>query len=296
MNDCWVERFLNYIENEKRYSQHTCSAYRRDLNGFIGFMPRIFIENWSAITVHHVRQYAAYLHKNHQSPKSIQRKLSSLRSFFRFLMRESILDANPVEGVKAPKVEKHLPKVLDVDQVQQLFTQNESSPILFRDMAMLELLYGSGLRLSELVGLNLMDIDFSDNSLRVTGKGKKTRMLPLGRMALIALDKWFPIRNEWLGLDETAVFISSRGNRISTRNVQARLAFFGKKQGLNTGLHPHRLRHSFASHLLESSGDIRSVQELLGHENLTTTQIYTQLDYQHLAHVYDQAHPRAKKK
>jgi len=295
-SDKSVERFFHYLENEKRYSLHTCSAYRRDLNNFLEFISRYEINNWETVTIHHSRQYVSYLHQQKQSAKSIQRKLSSLRSFFHYLMRENILAANPVEGVKAPKVEKHLPKVLDVDQVQQLFAKNESDPLLLRDLAMLELLYGSGLRLSELVGVNLNDIDLSDHSLRVTGKGSKTRLLPLGEMAIIALNKWLAVRSDWLKTEQLAVFITKKGTRISPRSVQARLQYWGKKQGLNTGLHPHRLRHSFASHLLESSGDIRSVQELLGHANLTTTQIYTQLDYQHLAQVYDQAHPRAKKK
>jgi len=295
-SDKSVARFFHYLDFEKRYSSHTCSAYQRDLNNFFEFISRYEINSWQAVTIHHSRQYVTYLHQQKQSAKSIQRKLSSLRSFFRYLMRENILEANPVEGVKAPKVEKHLPKVLDVDQVQQLFARNESDPLLLRDLAMLELLYGSGLRLSELVGVNLSDIDLSDHSLRVTGKGSKTRLLPLGKMATIALEKWLVVRLDWLKIEQTAVFITKKGTRISPRSVQTRLQYWGKKQGLSTGLHPHRLRHSFASHLLESSGDIRSVQELLGHANLTTTQIYTQLDYQHLAQVYDQAHPRAKKK
>jgi len=294
--DNWISHFLAYLENEKRYSIHTCKAYQRDLDNFLEFITPFKMESWPSVTIHHLRQYVVYLNKKKQSAKSIQRKLSSLRSYFRYLMRENILTANPVEGVKAPKVEKHLPKVLDVDQVQQLFSKDETDPLLIRDLAMLELLYGSGLRLSELVSLNLDDLDFSDLSLRVTGKGNKTRILPLGKMAVIGLKKWLPIRINWLKTDQSALFLSKRGSRISARSVQSRLQFWGKKQGLNTGLHPHRLRHSFASHLLESSGDIRSVQELLGHENLTTTQIYTQLDYQHLAQVYDQAHPRAKKK
>lgn len=294
MNDHRFESYLSYLENEKRYSLHTCSAYRRDLKEFHRFITSLNIECWTAVNVHHSRQYAAHLHQNQQSPKSIQRKLSSVRSYFRFLMRDNVLDENPLEGVITPKVEKHLPKVLDVDQVQQLFSQSESTPILLRDMAILELLYGSGLRLAELISTNIRDFDLSDKSLRVTGKGGKTRLLPLGRMALLALKKWLPVRKDWLKDEEMAMFITQKGRRISPRSVQARLQFWGKKQGLNTGLNPHRLRHSFASHLLESSGDIRSVQELLGHANLSTTQIYTQLDYQHLARVYDQAHPRAK--
>lgn len=291
----WLEAFFSYLAHEKRYSEHTCDAYQRDLIAFDEYIVSQNLGNWPNITAHHARQYAAYLHKNGLSPKSIQRKLSSLRRFFHYLMRENYLDANPLEGVRAPKANKTLPKVLDVDQVQALFALNSSDPLLLRDMAMLELLYGCGLRLSELISLNVNDVDYSEHSLRVTGKGNKTRIQPFGKMALLALNKWNPMRSCWVVENENAVFISKKGVRISPRTVQARLQFWGKKQGLTTGLHPHRLRHSFASHLLESSGDIRSVQELLGHANLSSTQIYTQLDYQHLALVYDKAHPRAKK-
>jgi len=292
--DDWQSQFFHYLENVKRYSKHTCSAYQSDLNNFLQFCVESDIQDWHSVTVHQLRSYVAFLRSKNQSAKSVQRKLSSLRSYFRYLVREKVLDANPVEGLKAPKTEKHLPKVLDVDQVQLLFKNNEQDPILIRDLAMLELLYGCGMRLGELVSVNMEDIDFNDHSVRVTGKGDKTRILPLGRMALLALDKWLPKREAWLKIEQSAVFITKRGQRISPRTVQSRLQFWGKKQGLTTGLHPHRLRHSFASHLLESSGDIRAVQELLGHANLSTTQIYTQLDYQHLAQVYDQAHPRAK--
>ncbi|HFE39136.1 MAG TPA: tyrosine recombinase XerC [Gammaproteobacteria bacterium] len=294
-DDHWLTGFFQFLANEKCYSRHTCLAYRRDLTDFLNFNSQTVVGDWAAVTVHQIRQYAAHLHQKGLSAKSIQRKLSSLRSYFRFLMRENVIEANPVEGVKAPKAEKRLPNVLDVDQIQQLFTQEESRPLLIRDMAMLECLYGCGLRLSELIALDIKDIDFSGKHLRVTGKGGKTRLLPIGRMAMMALEKWFPVRSQWLALEEDAVFISKKGLRISARSVQVRLKIHGIKQGLNSGLYPHRLRHSFASHLLESSGDIRSVQELLGHANLSTTQIYTQLDYQHLARVYDQAHPRAKK-
>jgi len=291
----WLEAFFSYLKHEKRYSKHTSSAYQRDLVAFDKYIASQNVNEWSLVTVHHVRQYTAYLHKNDQAPKSIQRKLSSLRRFFHYLMRENHVDINPVEGVRAPKADKTLPRVLDVDQVQALFTQNSTDPLLLRDMAMLELLYGCGLRLSELVSLDVDDFDYSDYSFRVTGKGDKTRILPFGKMALLALNKWIPILKSWAVENERALFISKKGVRISPRTVQSRLQFWGKKQGLTTGLHPHRLRHSFASHLLESSGDIRSVQELLGHADLSSTQIYTQLDYQHLALVYDKAHPRAKK-
>jgi len=294
--DNWPDLFFAYLANEKRYSKHTCLAYQRDMKDFQLFCVEQNIIHWRAVSSQNVRQYVAYSNKHHISAKSIQRKLSSLRSFYRFLMREKLHDQNPVEGIKAPKVAKHLPKVMDVDQVQQMLNSKPEDVLAIRDFCMLELFYGCGLRLSELVMLDINDIDFNDQTVRVTGKGDKTRLLPLGRYAIQALQSWFKQRKTWLLEEQSAVFITQKGTRISQRTVQARLQHWGKKQALDTSLHPHRLRHSFASHLLESSGDIRAVQELLGHANLSTTQIYTQLDFQHLAQVYDQAHPRARKK
>ena len=211
-------------------------------------------------------------------------------------MREGLAQKNPVEGVKSPKVGKKLPNVMDVDQVQGLLNAHTDDITSVRDLAMLELFYACGLRLSELSGLDREDIDFNESMVRVTGKGNKTRLIPLGKHARQAIEQWLKRREELVDQDQSALFVSTRGTRLANRSIQARLKYWGEKTGLGSALHPHRLRHSFASHLLESSGDIRAVQELLGHANLSTTQIYTHLDFQHLAQVYDAAHPRAKKK
>lgn len=296
MNPQKVSDFLAYLTNEKRYSTHTCQAYQRDLAEFLKYANKKSIEDWQNVHSQQLRLFVAELNREGQSAKSIQRKMSSLRSFYRFLMREGFVKNNPVEGVKTPKVGKHLPNVLDVDQVHILLSPEEAGDITsIRDLAILELLYGCGLRLSELSSLDINDIDFNDNTVRVTGKGSKTRVLPLGKHARQALIAWLKSRALWAEHDEMALFLSQRGKRIANRSIQARLKYWGEKTGLGSALHPHRLRHSFASHLLESSGDIRAVQELLGHANLSTTQIYTHLDFQHLARVYDKAHPRAKK-
>lgn len=292
----WPQLFFDYLRNQKRYSHHTCLAYEKDLRDFLLFCEKQRLSRWTEINNQHIRQFIVHANQQQLNARSIQRKLSSLRSYYRFLMREKLHDKNPVEGVKSPKTAKHLPKVMDIDQVQQLLKTEADDVLALRDICMLELFYGCGLRLSELVMLDINDIDFSEPCMRVTGKGNKTRVLPLGRYAIQALKHWLQQRTVWLSENETAVFITQKGTRISRRTVQARLDHWGKKQALDTRLHPHRLRHSFASHLLESSGNIRAVQELLGHANLSTTQIYTQLDFQHLAQVYDQAHPRARKK
>ncbi len=292
----WFEQFYAYLENEKRFSKHTTLAYQRDLRDFQQFYHKFELQSLRDVTVHTVRQYIADANRRQLGARSIQRRLSALRSFYRYLEREKYVDVNPVNGVKAPKIPQRLPKIMDVDQVQALLTITDDDALAVRDVAILELFYSSGLRLTELVSLNINDLDIAGKTLRVLGKGNKVRQIPVGKMALEALKKWFEIRECWISDNECAIFITRKGSRISQRNVQARLKQWGQKQSLNTGLHPHRLRHSFASHLLESSSDIRAVQELLGHENLSSTQIYTHLDFQHLANVYDKAHPRAKKK
>jgi len=292
----WFEQFYAYLENEKRFSKYTTLAYQRDLRDFQEFYHKLELQTLRDVTVHIVRQYIADTNRRQLSARSIQRRLSALRSFYRYLEREKYVDVNPFNGVKAPKTPQRLPKVMDVDQVQALLTIPDDDALAIRDIAILELFYSSGLRLTELVSLNINDLDITEKTLRVSGKGNKVRQIPVGKMALEAIARWFDIRNCWINENESAIFITKKGSRISQRNVQARLKQWGQKQSLNTGLHPHRLRHSFASHLLESSGDIRAVQELLGHENLSSTQIYTHLDFQHLANVYDKAHPRAKKK
>ena len=291
-----VSRFLAYLRHEKRYSIHTCQAYTRDLADFTKFAEENLIPDWQTVSSQNLRSFVAALHRHEQSPKSIQRKLSTVRSFYRFLMREGLAHKNPVEGVRSPKAGKKLPNVMDVDQVQGLLNTHFDDITSIRDLAMLELFYGCGLRLSELSGMNKEDIDFKESMVRVTGKGNKTRLIPLGKHARQAIQQWLKRWGEWAEADQSALFISMRGTRLANRSIQARLQYWGERVGLGSALHPHRLRHSFASHLLESSGDIRAVQELLGHANLSTTQIYTHLDFQHLAQVYDAAHPRAKKK
>lgn len=296
MEQSEVSQFLAYLRNEKRYSPHTRQAYERDLAEFNLFAQEHSIKCWSDVRAQHIRAFIAVLNRDSQNPQTIQRKLSTLRSFYRYLMREGSVRQNPAEGIKAPKKGKKLPRVIDVDQMQALLSINPQDDIMFRDAAMLELFYGCGLRLSELANLDVSDIDFAQSQIRITGKGSKTRIVPMGKQAIHALQQWLKIRSEWAINNQKALFLSKRGQRISNRSIQSRLSHWGAKLGLGTNLHPHRLRHSFASHLLESSGDIRAVQELLGHSQLSTTQIYTHLDFQHLAQVYDKAHPRAKKK
>jgi integrase/recombinase XerC len=290
--------FLHHLAAERRLSEHTVRNYRRDLEKAAAFLQENSIGDWNAVTVHDVRALVAGLHRRGLSGKSLQRLLSTLRTFFRYLLREGRVRDNPVEGISAPRVGKRLPKTMDPDQVKQLLDQrNEQDPLALRDQAMMELLYSSGLRLAELLSLDVDTIDERDASLVVTGKGNKTRHLPVGRPALDAVEKWLKAR---AGLvadpDERALFVSQRGKRLSARSVQDRLARAARHRQLDGRLHPHMLRHSFATHMLESSGDLRAVQELLGHSDLATTQVYTHLDFQHLARVYDDAHPRARKK
>jgi integrase/recombinase XerC len=236
------------------------------------------------------------LHKNGLGGKSIQRWLSSLRTFFNYCIKNQWINKNPVNGLTAPKSPKKLPKTLDVDQVNQLLSFTTANWIDFRDHAIIELLYSSGLRLAELSGLNLTELDLKECSVRVTGKGNKTRTLPVGRQAIEALKIWLQYRQNKVATESTAMFLNIHGKRLSPRSIQDRLKKISIRQGMQGKIHPHMLRHSFASHMLESSGDLRAVQELLGHQNISTTQIYTHLDFQHLAKVYDKAHPRASKK
>ncbi len=291
-----VENYLHYIHIEKRLSPLTQKHYRRDLQSLLNFCQSQNIDTWSSLSSHHLRAFISQRHRQGLSSSSLQRELSSIRSFYNYLLRERVTDSNPALGVSAPKKPRKLPKTLDVDQVNQLLEIQASSSIDIRDHAMLELLYSSGLRLAELVSVNVSDINLADTTIRVTGKGSKTRILPVGRLAIQALNAWMQQRCKLVDLEEPALFVSQRGTRLSARAVQQRLHQWGIKQGLDSRLHPHKLRHSFASHLLESSSNLRAVQELLGHADISTTQIYTHLDFQHLAQVYDKAHPRAKKK
>ncbi|AFL74335.1 tyrosine recombinase XerC [Thiocystis violascens] len=288
--------FIAHLAHERRLADHTLTNYRHDLERLAAWLTDTETGAIDRLDAQRVRQYIAWRHRNGASGKTLQRELSSLRSLYRWLLREGRADANPAVGVRAPKTPRKLPVTLDADQLCSLLDHADDDVLTIRDTAMIELFYSSGLRLAELVGVNLGDIDMSESELSVLGKGARTRRVPVGAKAREAVQSWLRVRANLANADESALFVSSRGTRIHPRTVQVRLAQWAQTQGANRGLHPHLLRHSFATHLLESSGDLRAVQELLGHADIGTTQIYTHLDFQHLAQVYDQAHPRAKKK
>jgi integrase/recombinase XerC len=292
----WLEAFLHHLAHERRLSTHTLSNYRRDLERILSWQEEQGQPGWDRLNPHQVRAYVAWRHRQGSSGKTLQRELSSLRSLYRYLVREGAVTHNPAQGIRAPKVQRKLPAVLDADQLAKVLDQDDSDPLDLRDLAMLELFYASGLRLAELVSIDQGDIDLQDGTLEVTGKGAKTRRVPVGSKAREATRAWLAARPHLAAPDEPALFVSQRGKRIHPRTVQERLRRWALKQGAARHIHPHLLRHSFASHLLESSGDLRAVQELLGHADISTTQIYTHLDFQHLAQVYDQAHPRARKR
>ncbi|WP_417581223.1 tyrosine recombinase XerC [Nitrincola sp.] len=292
----WIEAFMRYLQGERQLSSHTLQHYGRDLQRLSEQLELLQLGSWSALTEKKLRQAIAMLHGNGLSGRSLHRLLSATRTFYRFLNREGWMDSNPALAVQAPKAGRRLPSTLDPEQMQQLLSPPNDQPITRRDFAMMELIYSSGLRVSELVELELQALDLSDATLRVTGKGRKTRVLPIGRLAIQALQHWLPIRQLWNRRGAAALFISQRGTPLTTRAVELRLAYWGEYMGTQGRVYPHRLRHSFASHMLESSQDLRAVQELLGHTDISTTQIYTHLDFQHLMQVYEQAHPRARRK
>lgn len=292
-----IKHFLHYLAQEKRMSSHTVTNYQRDLKQLVAFCKQHDLAQWNMIKSNHIRQFIAQLHRKGLAGRSIQRALSAIRSLYRFLIREGLADNNPAQVVQAPKSEKRLPSMLDVDQVNGLLDfSTADSVIAGRDLAIMELFYSSGLRLAELASLNLRDVDFGDQLVYVTGKGNKSRVVPVGSKAVSALNNWLLQREQWVFFDQTALFISQKGRRLGVRSIQKRMSYWGKKQGISERVHPHRLRHAFASHMLEASGDLRAVQELLGHADISTTQIYTHVDFQHLAKVYDATHPRAKNK
>lgn len=294
----WLERFDAHLRHERRLSALTCQHYARDLQQLDDFRQQEGLEHWRALTPHHIRAFIAARHRAGLSGSSLQRQLSAIRSFYRYLIREGEAHYDPAADISAPKSPRRLPKVLDVDTTAALLDSEDlqADPLLLRDKAIFELIYSSGLRLAETAQLNLGDLDFAERELRVLGKGAKTRVLPVGRQALTAVQQWLQQRPNIAKPEEQALFVSQRGSRLSTRSIQARLTRLSQRQGLGRPVHPHMLRHSFASHVLESSGDLRAVQELLGHADIGTTQIYTHLDFQHLAKVYDAAHPRARRK
>jgi len=309
----WIERFASHLTHERRMSGHTVAAYRHDLLRLRIFCEARKITRWDALDNAHLRTFAATEHASGVGPRSIQRRLSAVRTFYEFMLREGHCGRNPARDVRAPKTKKRLPTTLDTDQMARLLEFRVCDSLSARDKAMMELFYSSGLRLGELVSLDTGAIDLADRTVRVIGKGSKTRLLPIGRFAIAALQKWLSERAAIAKgaapakrttpakraasapSDEFAVFIGRSGRRLSVRAVQMRVGMWARRQGLGVHVHPHMLRHSFATHLLESSSNLRGVQELLGHADIGTTQIYTHLDFQHLAKVYDATHPRARR-
>jgi integrase/recombinase XerC len=291
-----IGAFLDHLRHERRMSPRTVEGYAHDLGLFSRWLAQASVTDWGVVTEHHVRGFVGQRRRKGIAGRSVQRALSALRTFFRYLLREGAAAGNPALGVRAPKTPRKLPATLDPDQLARLLDEPGDERLAIRDAAMMELFYSSGLRLAELVGLDLARLDLDDATVEVLGKGAKTRRVPVGRLALDALRRWLVARPSMASADETAVFVSERGRRIHPRTVQARLRRRAIERGATRHLHPHLLRHSFASHLLESSGDLRAVQELLGHANIGTTQIYTHVDFQHLAQAYDAAHPRARRK
>ena len=288
-----IEDFLSHLQIERRMSPHTLDAYRRDLDALAAWTMEQGVADLSALHTEQLRAFIASEHRRGLSPKSLQRRLSACRSFYLWLLKHGRIAASPAAGLRAPKAPRKLPQVLDVDEAVQLVELPTDTRLGLRDRAILELFYSSGLRLSELCALRWRDLDLAEGLVTVLGKGSKQRTVPVGSHARKALDAW---RGESRGQADGAVFPGRGGAPITPRAVQIRLRQLAQRQGLFKRVHPHLLRHSFASHVLESSGDLRGVQELLGHADIATTQIYTHLDYQHLAKVYDGAHPRAKRK
>ncbi len=289
-----VDGFLRYLKVERQLSPLTLLNYGRQLETIIHLLDEMGLKAWQQCDAAAVRSLTVRSRKAGLGPSSLALRLSALRSFFDWQVSQGELKANPAKGISAPKTGRHLPKNIDVDDVNRLLDLDLNDPLAVRDRAMLEVMYGAGLRLSELVNMDCGHIDLSTGEVWVMGKGSKERRVPVGKSAVVWVEHWLDLR-ELFGADDDALFLSKQGKRISARNVQKRFSEWGIKQGLNSHVHPHKLRHSFATHMLESSGDLRGVQELLGHANLSTTQIYTHLDFQHLASVYDAAHPRAKR-
>jgi integrase/recombinase XerC len=317
----WLARFRRYLSSERRFSVHTDQSYARDLAALVKFCDREGVADWSALDSQHVRRFAAHSHKGGLAPRSIQRRLSAVRSFYAFLLREAAnetartaaqpetqsggararrsarVTGNPALEVRAPKAVRRLPQTLDADQMARLLQiPAQGDGLTGRDRALMELLYSSGLRLAELVSLDVSSLDLRDAVVHVLGKGRKARIVPVGRVAVRALRAWLRERAGIARHDENALFVGRNGARLGPRAVQVRVALWARRQGLGMHVHPHLFRHSFASHLLESGGELRGVQELLGHADISTTQIYTHLDFQHLARIYDATHPRARRK
>jgi len=291
LND--IKEYLVFVSQVKNLSDNTSRSYERDLKKLNSFLKDLNISNYSQINVETCSAWIGSLYSQNNNPRSIQRHLSSAKGFFRFLKKNNLIDSSPFDLVTAPKSSSTLPEVLSPEDVEQLLNFKPTNMIEIRDMAIVELMYSSGLRVSETVNININDFEENKSFLRVLGKGAKTRLVPMGRFAINAIDDWLKERDK-IQSNTDALFLNAKGTRLTVRSIQLRLKKMAVKQGLPP-IHPHMLRHSFATHMLESSGDLRTIQELLGHSSLSTTQIYTKLDYQHLAKIYDQSHPRAKK-
>ncbi|MFK3644788.1 tyrosine recombinase XerC [Pseudomonas protegens] len=289
-----LDAYCAHLRSERQMSPHTLQAYRRDLEKVLGFCEKMQVRSWTDLDIQGLRSLIARLHQQGQSSRSLARLLSAVRGLYHYLNREGLCTHDPANGLAPPKGERRLPKTLDTDRTLQLLDGAvEDDFLAHRDQAILELFYSCGLRLSELTSLNLDQLDLADGLVQVHGKGSKTRVLPVGKKARSALEQWLPLR-ALSNPPDGALFVSQKGRRLGPRAIQLRVKSAGERE-LGQNLHPHMLRHSFASHLLESSQDLRAVQELLGHSDIKTTQIYTHLDFQHLAAVYDSAHPRAKR-
>ena len=295
-NEKTIETFVEHLRYERRLSEHTVAAYQRDLSRLCDFLEERGIGCLTQLAPPQARLFAAGLRHAGLSGRSISRTLSAARSCYRYLLREKQAKLNPFDGIAAPRGDRKLPNTLNIEEAAQLVSIKPVSDLDFRDHAILELFYSSGLRLSELARTDLKELDLNDATIVVTGKGDKTRIVPVGRHAVAAIREWIKRRAAWVEADEEALFVSRAGTRLGARAIQKRLEVWALRQGLDRGVHPHMLRHSFASHLLESSSDLRAVQELLGHADISTTQVYTHLDFQHLAKVYDKAHPRARRR
>ena len=291
-----IDRFIERIQLECYYSTDTCATYRRDLEAFSDYLRSLSVLNWDAVSANAIQHYTSTLYRRGLNPISIRRWLCAVRTFYCFLKRENLVIHNPAQDVRAPRAGFKLPKILPVDELHQLLEPHRNdSTMMIRDLAMFELMYSSGLRLAELAAINPNDIDIELQHIIVLGKGNKYRFVPVGRLAVRAIKRWMKLRETMARANEEALFVSQRGTRITHRSIQHRLHVLMKAKGIGRPASPHALRHSFATHLLESSGDIIAVQELLGHSDIATTQIYTHLDMAHLRKVFDQAHPRSKR-
>ncbi|MFO8156064.1 MAG: tyrosine recombinase XerC [Thiohalospira sp.] len=298
-----LDDYLAHLRDERRLADLTRRHYARDLTAFADWLATVGVEDWRDVRPDQVRHWIALGHRRGLGPRSLQRSLSAIRGLYRYLQREGRASLDPAADISAPRQHRRLPATLDVDTTAQLLNDaagnapgSADEPLTRRDQAIFELVYGSGLRLAEVAALDATDLAGSPRELRITGKGARTRVVPVGRQSREAIRRWLAVRPALARADEPALFVSRRGQRLSHRAIQQRLSALAARQGLDQPVHPHMLRHAFATHLLESSGDLRAVQELLGHADISTTQIYTHLDFQHLAEVYDKAHPRARRR